>query len=145
MPRTHKVVVYLDESKQWRWRREAGNGELIADSGESYVDRRDCLLSLVAANAQPYDLEVQGDEVTRTELEATVSPLPTTADAPVYDTMDQEEAITTLCEIAFSWAGEYGFSDPEGASKAWNAARLLRPELEPVRGQTDQREAASHD
>lgn len=45
--------------------------------------------------------------------------------------IETEKAITLVCEIAFAWAGEYGFSNPEEATKVWNAAKLLRPDLEP--------------
>ena len=31
--------VYEDASGEWRWRLVAGNGRIIADSGEGYVDR----------------------------------------------------------------------------------------------------------
>lgn len=33
-----KVTVYKDENEEWRWRRRAANGEIIATSGEGYVD-----------------------------------------------------------------------------------------------------------
>lgn len=32
------VTVYISEDG-WRWRRQAANGEIIATSGEAYVDR----------------------------------------------------------------------------------------------------------
>jgi len=37
MSRPPKTVVYQDAAGQWRWKRVAGNGEIIADSGESYT------------------------------------------------------------------------------------------------------------
>jgi len=33
------VTVYQDEAQEWRWRRQAGNNEIIADSGEGYIRR----------------------------------------------------------------------------------------------------------
>ncbi len=36
-----------------------------------------------------------------------------------------------VCEIAFDWAGEYGFSDPDTAKEIWDAATRLCPHLEP--------------
>lgn len=33
-------------SKQWRWRLRAGNGEIIAVSSESYMNKDDCLRSI---------------------------------------------------------------------------------------------------
>ena len=35
--------VYEDAAGEWRWRLVAGNDRVIADSGEGYSDRRDCL------------------------------------------------------------------------------------------------------
>lgn len=33
-----EVRVYRDRRGQWRWRASAGNGRVVADSGESYVN-----------------------------------------------------------------------------------------------------------
>lgn len=33
---------YRDMSRQWRWRLIAGNGRIIANSGESYHNEADC-------------------------------------------------------------------------------------------------------
>jgi uncharacterized protein YegP (UPF0339 family) len=35
--------VYKDNAGEWRWNLKAANGRLIADSGEGYNDRADCL------------------------------------------------------------------------------------------------------
>lgn len=35
--------VYKDATGEWRWRLLAGNGRVIADSGEGYRHRQDCL------------------------------------------------------------------------------------------------------
>lgn len=35
--------VYEDAAGEWRWRLVAGNERVIADSGEGYRDKRDCL------------------------------------------------------------------------------------------------------
>lgn len=35
--------VYRDQSDQFRWRLRAGNNKTIADCGESYVQKDDCL------------------------------------------------------------------------------------------------------
>lgn len=37
------VEVYKDGAGQWRWRRVAGNGRIVADSGEGYANRSDCI------------------------------------------------------------------------------------------------------
>ena len=42
-----------------------------------------------------------------------------------------DEDIDIVCQAAFAWAGEYGYSNPEAASRVWSAAVSLRPELEP--------------
>jgi uncharacterized protein YegP (UPF0339 family) len=39
--RTFKV--YKDAGGEWRWRLVAGNDRIIADSGEGYRDKSDCL------------------------------------------------------------------------------------------------------
>jgi uncharacterized protein YegP (UPF0339 family) len=35
--------VYKDAAGEWRWRLIAGNKQIVADSGEGYEHRRDCL------------------------------------------------------------------------------------------------------
>ena len=35
--------VYEDAASEWRWRLVAGNERIIADSGEGYRDKQDCL------------------------------------------------------------------------------------------------------
>jgi uncharacterized protein YegP (UPF0339 family) len=51
--------VYRDAADEWRWRLVAGNGRIIADSGESYRHKHDCLhgIELVRASA---DAQVEG-------------------------------------------------------------------------------------
>ncbi len=56
----HRVVVYKDESGQWRWRRVAANNRIVADSGEGYTHQGDCFDALRAVNARPYILELEG-------------------------------------------------------------------------------------
>lgn len=38
--------VYQDRSHQWRWRLKAANNRIIADSGEAYVNKNDCLYAI---------------------------------------------------------------------------------------------------
>ena len=38
--------VYLDARNEWRWRGHANNRRIIADSGEGYVNRADCLAGI---------------------------------------------------------------------------------------------------
>ena len=47
------------------------------------------------------------------------------------EALTTEQAIEIVVQVAFEWAGEYGFDDPEGAGEVWAAAKLLRPDLEP--------------
>jgi uncharacterized protein YegP (UPF0339 family) len=35
--------VYEDAKGEWRWRLKASNGRVVADSGEGYRDKADCL------------------------------------------------------------------------------------------------------
>jgi uncharacterized protein YegP (UPF0339 family) len=37
-----KVEVYQDKAKEWRWRVKSGSN-IIADSGEGYKNRQDCV------------------------------------------------------------------------------------------------------
>ena len=55
-----KFYIYKDTQGLWRWRLVAANNRTIADSGESYYNKQDCLdaISLVkgAYNAPVYEL-----------------------------------------------------------------------------------------
>ena len=35
--------VYKDKAEEWRWRFRASNSKIIADSGEGYKEKDDCL------------------------------------------------------------------------------------------------------
>jgi uncharacterized protein YegP (UPF0339 family) len=35
--------MYQDSSKEWRWQLRAANHRVIADSGEGYLNKQDCL------------------------------------------------------------------------------------------------------
>lgn len=55
-----KVEIYKDRAGEYRWRARARNGRIVADSGEGYGRRRDCLRgieatfrALLAANNTP--------------------------------------------------------------------------------------------
>lgn len=43
-----------DAASQWRWRLRAANQRIIAESGESYINRQDCLdaINLVKGSGQ---------------------------------------------------------------------------------------------
>ena len=34
--------IYTDDAGEYRWRFRANNGEIVADSAEGYVEKRDC-------------------------------------------------------------------------------------------------------
>ena len=57
-----KVTVYQDDADEWRWRRTAGNGEIIADSGEGYVDKARALEMARRVNPLVDELVVEGDD-----------------------------------------------------------------------------------
>ncbi len=41
-----RFIVYKDRSGQFRWRLKAANGKIVADSGEGYRNRADCLAAI---------------------------------------------------------------------------------------------------
>lgn len=53
------VELYRDDAGEHRWRLVAANGEIIADSGEGYVNRGDCLE--MAERINP-GIEIEEDE-----------------------------------------------------------------------------------
>lgn len=38
--------IYRDEQGYWRWRLRSANNRTIADSGEAYVNKGDCLAGI---------------------------------------------------------------------------------------------------
>jgi uncharacterized protein YegP (UPF0339 family) len=40
--------VYKDAQNKWRWRLKAANGNILADSGEGYSSKTDCLAGIAA-------------------------------------------------------------------------------------------------
>jgi len=46
-------LVYKDKSGNWRWQLQAANRRVIADSGEGYINKADCLsgIALVKGSA----------------------------------------------------------------------------------------------
>jgi uncharacterized protein YegP (UPF0339 family) len=41
-----KYKVYKDKAGEWRWRLVAANGRTVADSGEGYHNKADCLAGI---------------------------------------------------------------------------------------------------
>jgi uncharacterized protein len=43
-----KYHVYKDTNNEWRWRLKAANGNILADSGEGYSAKADCLAGVAS-------------------------------------------------------------------------------------------------
>lgn len=43
-----KFVLYRDAKKEYRWRLIATNGNFVANSGEGYKNKADCLATLAS-------------------------------------------------------------------------------------------------
>jgi uncharacterized protein YegP (UPF0339 family) len=71
---TDTVQVYQDANDEWRWRRRSANGKILADSGEGYVERRDCLRGVMLVNNLPFDLEIDGSEPTEIRYTESAAP-----------------------------------------------------------------------
>jgi len=59
-----QFVIYKDKAGEFRWQLYAQNSKLIADSGEGYKNRSDCihgarLVSSIAAGALMWDRSTQ--------------------------------------------------------------------------------------
>lgn len=46
--------LYQDAAGEWRWRLRAGNQRIIADSGEGYRDKQDCLHAITLVKASQH-------------------------------------------------------------------------------------------
>jgi uncharacterized protein YegP (UPF0339 family) len=59
MANVEHIEVYRDASGEWRWRWVAANGRRMADSGEGYENRSDCLEAAryIAGTEPPVVLE----------------------------------------------------------------------------------------
>lgn len=44
--------MYLDNEGRWRWRLLAGNNRVIADSGQGYRNKQDCLDAIMLVQQQ---------------------------------------------------------------------------------------------
>lgn len=52
--------VYRDAKREWRWSYYSRNGNIIADSGEGYVNKDDCLRGIEIMKASK-DVEIVTD------------------------------------------------------------------------------------
>lgn len=50
----HVVQLYLDKANEFRWRRFASNGEIIADSGEGYTELSEAHTAVFRAFGSPW-------------------------------------------------------------------------------------------
>ena len=41
-----KFYIFKDKAGQWRWNLHAANNRIVADSGEGYFNREDCLAAI---------------------------------------------------------------------------------------------------
>lgn len=46
--------VYKDKKMEWRWRLRAANKKVLADSGEGYKNKKDCLEALAMIVQSPF-------------------------------------------------------------------------------------------
>lgn len=51
-----RVEVYRDNEGLWRWRWLAKNGHVMADSGQGYADKRDCIRGLERVTGGWFDV-----------------------------------------------------------------------------------------
>jgi len=42
----YNFEVYKDKTKKWRWRLNAENGRIVADSGQGYSTKQSCLAAV---------------------------------------------------------------------------------------------------
>jgi uncharacterized protein len=57
-----RAIVFRDDAGEWRWRLVAGNGEVIATSGEGYVNRAH---ALEMAHRMSSDVEIDDPDAAR--------------------------------------------------------------------------------
>ena len=57
-----RTVVYQDKAGAWRWKRVAGNGEIIATSGEGYTRLADAERAASRAFMGPDEVELPSDD-----------------------------------------------------------------------------------
>lgn len=51
-----KLIIYKDRKKQFRWKLIAINGKKIANGGEGYINKQDCLMIVQTIVLGPYEL-----------------------------------------------------------------------------------------
>lgn len=56
-----KFVLYRDVNKDYRWRLVAANGNIVADSGEGYRNKSDCLATVQSIKKAIAEAPVEED------------------------------------------------------------------------------------
>ena len=63
MTRPPRFIIYCDKSGRWRWRLVAGNGRIVADSGQGYARQREAFAAIWrvrrAIDRDPFGEEVE--------------------------------------------------------------------------------------
>ena len=56
-----KFGYFIDKAGDWRWHLKAPNGKIIADSGEGYTTRQDCIRGAELVKLYAPDAEIVPD------------------------------------------------------------------------------------
>lgn len=62
-----KFKVFKDTENEWRWHLLADNNKIVADSGESYINKVDCLAGLSLVRSVDEDTPVESEDDWRTD------------------------------------------------------------------------------
>lgn len=54
-----KFVLYRDAKKEYRWKLVATNGNIVADSGEGYKNKADCLATVASIKKTVADAPIE--------------------------------------------------------------------------------------
>jgi uncharacterized protein YegP (UPF0339 family) len=54
-----KITIYRDADGQWRWRYQSKGGRILADSGQGYANKRDCIRGLELVTGGSYERRYQ--------------------------------------------------------------------------------------
>jgi uncharacterized protein YegP (UPF0339 family) len=61
--RAKRCAFYRDDAGGWRWHVKARNGEIVADSAESYENRTDCVREAVDLFGSTVTYEIPRDDL----------------------------------------------------------------------------------
>lgn len=54
-----KFQIFKDQAGEYRWRLRADNNEIIADSGEGYINKSDCMHGIELVKQQAPNAEIE--------------------------------------------------------------------------------------